>query len=48
MSISLYEITVPVMISAFDNMSKFLDRGTRICGRERHPALRASRGTSGG
>jgi len=27
MSISLYEITVPVMISAFDNMSKFLDRG---------------------
>lgn len=27
MSLSLYEITVPVMIAAFDNMSKFLDRG---------------------
>ena len=27
MPLSLYEITVPVMISAFDNMSKFLDRG---------------------
>jgi hypothetical protein len=27
MSISLYEITVPVMIAGFRNMSKFLDRG---------------------
>ena len=27
MSLSLYEITVPVMIAGFDNMSKFLDRG---------------------
>ena len=27
MSLSLYEITVPVMIAGFHNMSKFLDRG---------------------
>jgi hypothetical protein len=27
MSLSLYEITVPVMIAGFGNMSKFLDRG---------------------
>ena len=27
MSLSLYEITIPVMIAAFDHMSKFLDRG---------------------
>jgi hypothetical protein len=27
MSLSLYEITVPVMIAGLDNMSKFLDRG---------------------
>ena len=27
MSLSLYEITVPVMIAGFDNMAKFLDRG---------------------
>ena len=27
MSVSLYEITVPVMIAGFGNMSKFLDRG---------------------
>ena len=27
MSLSLYEITVPVMITGFGNMSKFLDRG---------------------
>ena len=27
MTLSLYEITVPLMISAFDDMSKFLDRG---------------------
>ena len=27
MSLSLYEITVPVMIASFGNMSKFLDRG---------------------
>jgi hypothetical protein len=27
MSLSLYEISVPVMIAAFGNMSKFLDRG---------------------
>ena len=27
MSLSLYEITVPVMIAGFCNMSKFLDRG---------------------
>jgi uncharacterized protein len=27
MSLTLYEITVPVMISGFRNMSKFLDRG---------------------
>ena len=27
MSLSLYEITIPVMIAGFDNMSKFLDRG---------------------
>ena len=27
MSLSLYEITVPVMTSGFSNMSKFLDRG---------------------
>jgi hypothetical protein len=27
MSLSLYEITIPVMISGFHNMSKFLDRG---------------------
>jgi uncharacterized protein len=27
MSLSLYEITVPVMVFAFGNMSKFLDRG---------------------
>src|SRR5260370_7228638 len=27
MSLSLYEIAVPVMIAGLDNMSKFLDRG---------------------
>src|SRR5258707_2256985 len=27
MSLSLYEITIPVMIAGFGNMSKFLDRG---------------------
>lgn len=27
MSLSLYEITVPVMVTGFGNMSKFLDRG---------------------
>jgi len=27
MSLSLYEITVPVMVTGFRNMSKFLDRG---------------------
>ncbi len=29
MSLSLYEITVPVMIAGLDNMSKFLDRGRK-------------------
>jgi len=27
MSLSLFEITVPVMVTGFGNMSKFLDRG---------------------